>query len=160
MNNRTGKPRGFGMLWNIQIRKLSRWHQFFWSWSCCCRQAYRTCHVKKIVWFCLIDVTKIFDFLSLRHIFNMMAILCTTPIFLQLLTVNPLRIMCSTPWGGGRGLNLNPGGHLNVTWRGGAHFLRISTTRLGKKFAFRYPVLEFSDYKTIGKTIAYCSWKQ
>ena len=29
-----------------------------------------------------------------------------------------------------------PGGHLNVTWRGGAHFLRISTTRLGKKLHF------------------------
>ena len=41
------------------------------------------------------------------------------------------------------------GGHLNVTWQGGAHFLRISTTRFGKKFAFRYPVSEFLDYKTI-----------
>ena len=30
----------------------------------------------------------------------------------------------------------SPGGHLNVTWRGGAHFLRVSTTRLGKKFSF------------------------
>ena len=46
----------------------------------------------------------------------------------------------------------NPeGGHLNVTWRGGAHFLRISTTRLGEKIAFRYPVSDFLDYKTIGK---------
>ena len=43
-----------------------------------------------------------------------------------------------------------PGGggeHLNVTWWGGAHFLRISTTRLGKKIAFRYPVSELLDYK-------------
>ena len=61
----------------------------------------------------------------------------------------------------------NPGGegHLNVTWRGGAHFLRVSTTHLGKKFAFWYPVSEFLDYKTIGnnsllflKTIAFYSW--
>ena len=46
-----------------------------------------------------------------------------------------------------------PGGgeHLNVTWRGGAHFLRVSATRLGKKFAFWYPVSEFLDYKTMGK---------
>ena len=43
------------------------------------------------------------------------------------------------------------GGDLNATCRGGAQFLRISTTRLGKKFAFRYPVSEFLDYKTIGK---------
>ena len=28
------------------------------------------------------------------------------------------------------------GGHLNVTRRGGAHFLRVSTIRLGKTFAF------------------------
>ena len=26
-----------------------------------------------------------------------------------------------------------PGGHLNVTWRGGAHFLRVSTNRSWKK---------------------------
>ena len=46
----------------------------------------------------------------------------------------------------------NPGGgHLNVTWRGRAQFLRISTTRLGKKFAFWYPVSEFLDYKTMGE---------
>ena len=33
--------------------------------------------------------------------------------------------------------SLDPrGGHLNVTRRGGARFLRVSTTRLGKKFAF------------------------
>ena len=43
------------------------------------------------------------------------------------------------------------GGHSNVTWRGGAHFLRISTTRLGKKFAFRYPVSELLDYKDFQK---------
>ena len=51
-----------------------------------------------------------------------------------------------------------PGGHLNVTWRGGAHFLRVSTARLGKTFAIWYPVSEFLDYKTMGKTIAFCSW--
>ena len=57
------------------------------------------------------------------------------------------------------------GGHLNVTWRGGAHFLRIFTTRLGKKIAFRYPVSEFLDHKhnrennsiLLLKTIAFCS---
>ena len=61
------------------------------------------------------------------------------------------------------------GGHLKVTWRGGAHFLRVSTTRLGKKFAFWYPVSRFLDYKTMEnnrginsllflKTIAFCFW--
>ena len=28
------------------------------------------------------------------------------------------------------------GGHLNVTWRGGAYFLRVPTTRLGKNLHF------------------------
>ena len=28
------------------------------------------------------------------------------------------------------------GGHLDVTWLGGAHFLRIPTTRLGKNLHF------------------------
>ena len=41
-------------------------------------------------------------------------------------------------------------------WRGGAHFLRISTTCLGKNFAFQYPVSELNFQKTIGKTVAYC----
>ena len=60
-------------------------------------------------------------------------------------------------------------GHLNVTWRGGAHFLRTSTTCFGKKFAFRYPVSELLDKRIppnnrennsllFLKTIAYCSW--
>ena len=50
----------------------------------------------------------------------------------------------------------NPGGALECNLRGGAHFLRIFTTRSGKN-AFRYPVSVFLDYKTIGGTIAYCS---
>ena len=48
-------------------------------------------------------------------------------------------------------LSLGGGGFFNVTWREGTHFLRVSTTRLGKKIAFWYPVSEFLDYKTIGK---------
>ena len=40
---------------------------------------------------------------------------------------------------------------------GGAHFLRISTTCLGKRFAFQDPVSELNFQKTIGETIAYCS---
>ena len=56
------------------------------------------------------------------------------------------------------------GGHLNITWREGAHFLRISTTRLGKKFCISIPSFEIIRLqripKTIGKTIIYCSWKQ
>ena len=45
------------------------------------------------------------------------------------------------------------GGHLNVTWRGGAHFLRISTCNPFKKkiCTLQYPVSKFLDYKTIGK---------
>ena len=45
---------------------------------------------------------------------------------------------------------LGTGGHL-ILRRGGAHFLRISTACLGIKFAFRFPVSEFLDNKTIGK---------
>ena len=48
------------------------------------------------------------------------------------------------------------GVHLNVTLRGGAHFLRISTTRLGKKFAFRKQwsiVLENNSLLFLNKVI-------
>ena len=49
----------------------------------------------------------------------------------------------------------------NLTGR--CPFFKNPTTRLGKKFAFRYPVSELLDYKifrkTIPKTIVYCSLK-
>ena len=43
----------------------------------------------------------------------------------------------------------NPGGEgsLEYNLTGGAHFLRISTTRSGKKFEFQYRVSELLDYK-------------
>ena len=40
---------------------------------------------------------------------------------------------------------------LECNLRGRCPFLRISTTRLGKKFAFRYPVSELLDYKKFQK---------
>ena len=67
----------------------------------------------------------------------------TFPLLFEMLSVVPE---------GGRGR-----GHLNVTWQGAAHFLRVSTIRLGKKIAFWYPVSEFLDYKTIEKTTVFCS---
>ena len=51
-------------------------------------------------------------------------------------------------------------GALECNLTGGAHFLRISTTRLGKKIAFRYPVSELLDYNNIKnnrETIVCCS---
>ena len=48
-------------------------------------------------------------------------------------------------------------GALECNWRGGA--IWISTTCLGKKLAFQYPASELNVRKTIGKTIAYCSWR-
>ena len=54
---------------------------------------------------------------------------------------------------------LRPGGHLDVTLQGGAHFVRISTTRLREKIALRYPVSELLDYKKFKsnrETIVYC----
>ena len=57
-------------------------------------------------------------------------------------------------------LLLPGGGHLNVTWREGAHFLRISTTCLGKQFAFQFPVPELLDYKKFKNNrgrVFYCS---
>ena len=52
---------------------------------------------------------------------------------------------------------------VNVTWWGGAHFLRISTTCSGK-ICISIPcfgIIRLQKFlKTIGKTIVYCSWKQ
>ena len=52
-------------------------------------------------------------------------------------------------------------GHLNVTWRGGAHFLSLHN--LSRKNCILTPCFGIfglqNNRKTIGK-IAYCSWKQ
>ena len=58
------------------------------------------------------------------------------------------------------------GGALECNLTGRCPYLRISTTRLGKNFAFPYPVSELLNSKNnrenngilFLKTIAYCSW--
>ena len=44
---------------------------------------------------------------------------------------------------------VKPRGALECNLTGRCPFLRISTTRLGKRFAFQYPVSGFLDYRTI-----------
>ena len=54
------------------------------------------------------------------------------------------------------------GGHLNVTWRGGAHFLKSLHNPFRKKNCILIPCFGIfrleNNRKIIGKTIAYCSW--
>ena len=113
-------------------------------------------------------ITQDFTFLKLisaQQPSSLIIVTCTFATWADTLSLIPIRITCkylslTRYWSLNAHKNflVSPGrGHLNVTWREGAKFSRISTTCLGKSFAFQYPVSEFLDNKTIAKTIAYCS---